>query len=303
MDQQTNILSAPELRFRGQPDRTVPLRPTNSALSKVTIEPPKAWIGVNFRELWDAREVLYYLIWRDIKVRYKQTALGAAWIIVQPLATMVIFSIFFGRVAKMPSDGVAYPIFILTALIPWNLFATGVSRGSDSLLANSPLLKKVYLPRLALPLSRILGGLIDFVLSLVLLAVMLVFYRIRPSVHAFYLPLFLALALAAATGAALWLSAINVRMRDIQQGVPFLVQLWFFATPVAYPVSLIHGKWRILSGVNPMVGVVEGFRWALLGTTPAPALMIVLSCAVAVVLLVSGTLFFRRMEQTFADIA
>lgn len=273
------------------------------AVGRVSIEPPRKWVRVNFREIWETREALYYLIWRDIKVRYKQTALGATWIIVQPLATMVIFSIFFGRVARMPSDGVPYPIFILTALVPWNLFASGISRGSDSLTANSALLKKVYLPRLTFPISRILGGLIDFVLSFALLLIMLAFYHIRLSIHALYLPVFLVLTLAAATGPALWLSAMNVRLRDIQQGVPFLVQLWFFATPVAYPSSMIKGRWQVLSGINPMAGVVEGIRWALLGTRSAHESMIFLSSAVAVILLVSGAFFFRRMEQTFADIA
>ena len=196
-------------------------------LAKVSIEPPKPWLSVNFRELWEARELLYYLTWRDIKVRYKQSALGAAWILLQPLATMVIFSIFFGRVARMPSDGVAYPIFILTALIPWNLFATSVSRGSDSLVGNRQLLQKVYLPRLALPLSRIFGALFDFLISFFLLVVMLAWYHIRPSGHVLYFPLFLAIAVAAATGTTFWLSAMNVRMRDIQQAVPFLVQIWF----------------------------------------------------------------------------
>lgn len=275
--------------------------PTHTLL-KVLIEPPKRWVSINFRELWEAREVLYYLTWRDIKVRYKQTALGAAWIVVQPLATMAVLSFVFGRVARMPSEGIPYPIFILTALIPWNLFATGLSRGSDSLVTNSPLLKRVYLPRLILPLSRILSGLIDFFLSFLVLVVMLAWYHIRPSVHALYLPLFLALAAAAATGMALWLSALNVRMRDVQQAVPFVVQLWFFVSPVAYSSSLVKGRWHAIYGLNPMAGVVEGFRWALLGTRSLPASLVAMSSIASVLLLVSGAFFFRKMEQTFADI-
>jgi homopolymeric O-antigen transport system permease protein len=278
------------------------LRSPTHTLAKVSIDPPKRWVSIDFRELWEAREVLYYLTWRDIKVRYKQTALGAAWILLQPLATMVIYSILFGRVAKMPSEGVPYPIFILTALIPWNLFAAGLTRGADSLTSNSPLLKKVYLPRLVLPLSRILSGLIDFFLSFLLLVVMVAWYHIRPSAHALYLPFFLALAVAASTGATLWLSALNVRMRDIQQAVPFLVQLWFFASPVAYSSSLVKGRWHVIYGLNPMAGVVEGFRWALLGTRSLSASLVAISLAGSILLLVSGALFFRKMEQTFADI-
>jgi len=272
------------------------------ALVKVSIEPAKKWVHINFRELWEARELLYSLISRDIKVRYKQTALGAAWIILQPLATMAVFSVIFGRVAKMPSDGVPYPIFLLTALIPWTLFSSGITRGSDSLISNAALLKKVYLPRLALPISKTFGGLIDFVLSFLVLVIVLAFYQIRPSLHMLYVPLFLLLVLAAATGLALWLSALNVRTRDVQQAVPFLVQLWFFATPVYYPSSLIPAKWRVLSGLNPMAGVLEGFRWALLGTNFPPYAMFALSAGVSVFLLVSGAVLFRKLEQTFADI-
>jgi lipopolysaccharide transport system permease protein len=279
-----------------------PLQVPPHGYPRTSIEPPRAWSGVDFRELWDAREMLYFLIWRDLKVRYKQTALGASWIVVQPLATMLIFSIFFGRVAKMPSDGLPYPIFFLTALVPWNLFSGGLGRGADSLVNNSQLLKKVYLPRISLPLSRILGGFVDFGLSLVLLGVLLAFYRVGLSFRILVLPLFLLLTMATTLGAAFWLSALNVRMRDIQQAVPFITQLWFYASPVAYPSSLIHGKWHRLYGLNPMATVVEGFRWALLGTHADLRSMIIPSCVTAMFLLVSGALFFRKMEQTFADI-
>ena len=275
--------------------------PTHT-FTEVTIEPPKRWVSINFRELWEAREVIYYLTLRDLKVRYKQTALGAAWILVQPLAAVVVYSLLFGRVAKLPSEGLPYPIFILTALIPWNLFATGVTRGADSLVASSPLLKKVYLPRLVLPLARILGGLIDFFLSFFLLIIMIAWYHVRPSGHVLYLPFFLALAVMAATGTAFWLSALNVRMRDVQQAVPFLVQLWFFVSPVAYSSSIVNSKWRLIYGLNPMAGVAEGFRWALLGTRSLPASMVAMSFATSILLLVTGAFFFRKMEQTFADI-
>jgi homopolymeric O-antigen transport system permease protein len=280
----------------------VELGASTHKLAKVSIEPPKRWVSINFRELWEAREVLYYLTWRDIKVRYKQTALGAAWIILQPVATMVVLSFVFGRVAKMPSEGVPYPIFILTALIPWNLFATGVTRGTDSLVTNSPLLKKVYLPRLVLPLSRILSGVIDFFLSFLVLVVVLAWYHIRPSSHALYLPWFLVVTVAAASGIAFWLSALNVRRRDIQQALPFLVQLWFFVSPIAYSSNLVKGRWQVIYGLNPMAGVVEGFRWALLGTRSFPTSLVVMSSTISILLLVSGALFFRKMEQTFADI-
>lgn len=271
-------------------------------LVKVSIEPPKPWLSVNFRELWEAREVLYYLTWRDIKVRYKQSALGAAWILIQPLLTLVIFSIFFGRVARMPSDGAPYPIFMFTALIPWTLFATSVSRGADCLVTNRQLLQKVYLPRLAVPLARIFGALFDFSISLSLLVVMLAWYRVKPSVHLAYLPLFLAIELAAAAGATFWLSAMDVRMRDIERAIPFFVQVWFYATPVAYPSSLVHGRWHKVFGLNPMAGVVEGCRWAMLGTKSSPWSLVAMSSVVAIALLLSGVLFFRKMEQTFADI-
>jgi len=271
-------------------------------LAKMSIEPPKAWVSINFRELWGAREVLYYLTWRDIKVRYKQSVLGAAWILIQPLLTMVIFSILFGRVAKMPSDGVPYPIFMLSALIPWNLFSASLSRGPESLVANRQLLQKVYIPRLLLPLSRILGASFDFLISLSLLVVMLVWYRVSPSVHLLYLPLFLVIEMAGTTGAVLWLAAINVRKRDVERALPFLVQVWFYATPVSYPITIVSNKWRALFGLNPMCGVAEGARWALLGLKSSPWSLVATSSVVAFVLLVSGALFFRKMEQTFADI-
>ncbi len=269
---------------------------------KVVIEPPKRWVSVNVGELWEAREVLYYLTLRDLKVRYKQTALGAAWILIQPLLAVVVYSLLFGRVAKLPSEGLPYPVFILTALIPWNLFATGVGRGAESLVASSPLLKKVYLPRLAIPLARILGGLIDFFLSFSLLIIMVFWYHVHLTWHVLYLPFFLALALMAASGTAFWLSTLNVRMRDVQQAVPFLVQIWFFATPIAYSSSLVNHKWRLLYGLNPMAGVAEGFRWSLLGTKSLPMSLVTTSLVMSILLLVTGALFFRKMEQTFADI-
>lgn len=269
---------------------------------KVSIEPPRRWVFVDFRELWEAREVLYYLTWRDVKVRYKQSVLGAAWILLQPALTVVIFSLLFGRIARLPSDGVPYPVFVLTALIPWNLFATSVTRGPDCLVGNRQLLEKVYLPRLALPLSRIFGAVFDFLISLSLLVVMLAWYHIKPSIHIVYLPLFFIIAVAASTGVVFWLSAMNVRMRDIERAVPFLVQVWFYASPVVYSSTLVSNKWRVILGLNPMAGVVEGCRWALLGIKDSPWSLVATSAGVAVVLLVTGALFFRKMEQTFADI-
>jgi len=264
------------------------------------IEPVSGWT-LQWRELWTYRELLYFLIWRDFKVRYKQTALGAAWAIIQPFFTMIVFSLFFGKLAKVPSDGIPYPIFSYTALLPWTFFANGLSQASNSLVGSANLITKVYFPRLVIPLSSVFSGLIDFSIAFVVLLGMMIFYQLQPTIAIIWVPFFLLLALITALGAGLWFSALNVEYRDIRYAVPFLTQFWLFATPVAYPSSLLTEPWRTLYGLNPMVGVVEGFRWALLGTTPSGS-MLVLSVIAAVLLLGTGLYYFRRVEETFADV-
>ena len=268
----------------------------------VRLEPAKKWPSLNLPELWEARELVYFLIWRDLKVRYKQTVLGASWALIQPLFTMLIFSVFFGRLAKVPSDSIPYPLFSLTALVPWTYFANSLTQGSNSLVSNSSLIKKVYFPRLAIPVSKILSALMDFGLAFILVLLMCFHYGIHPSARVFWLPLFLLLAMVTALGATFWLSSINVRIRDVEQTIPFLVQVWLFATPIAYPSSLLSPRWRVLYGINPMVGVVEGFRWALLGANTAPGPMLAVSCLVAVTALITGAYWFRKLEKTFAEV-
>ncbi|HEX8272969.1 MAG TPA: ABC transporter permease [Longimicrobiaceae bacterium] len=276
---------------------------TTDATTEVTwIRASKGWSAPDLRELWRYRELLYFLVWRDVKVRYKQTALGAAWAILQPAATMVVFSLFFGRLAKVPSDGVPYPVFAFTALVPWTLFANGLALSTQSLVQGQNLLKKVYFPRLAIPLAAVLSGLVDFALAFAVLVAMLAFYGIAPGMEALWIVPLLVLALATSLGAGLWLSALNVRYRDVGYVVPFLVQLWLFATPIAYPSSLLEEPWRTVYGINPMVGVVEGFRWALLGTGSAPGGALAVSSLAAAALLAGGAFYFRRLERTFADV-
>ena len=266
------------------------------------IEPTSGWVSLKLKELWDYRELLYFLTWRDIKVRYKQTVLGAAWAIIQPFFTMVVFSIFFGALAKMPSDGIPYPIFAYAALVPWTFFAGGLSQSSNSLVGSAGLIKKVYFPRLAVPISTVFSGILDFALAFVVLIGMMLWFGIVPTLAVLWLPAFLVLALVTALGVGLWLSAMNVQFRDVRYVVPFLTQFWMFATPVAYPSSLLDEPWRTLFGLNPMAGVVEGFRWALLGANTAPGPMIAVSALASLVILVSGAFYFRRMEKTFADV-
>jgi lipopolysaccharide transport system permease protein len=266
------------------------------------IEPSKGWVSLKLRELWEYRELVYFLIWRDVKVRYKQTVLGAAWAIIQPMFTMLVFSIFFGKLAKIPSDGIPYPIFSYAALVPWNFFAQGLSQSADSLVGSSNLIKKVYFPRLAIPIAAVSGGVVDFCISFCVLILMMFYFGRVPTANILWLPMFLLLALTTSLGVGLWLSALNVQYRDVKYTVPFLVQFWMFSTPIAYPSSLLPEQWRIVYGINPMVGVVEGFRWALLGVKTSPGPMVAVSAAAAAVLLVSGAFFFRRMEKTFADV-
>jgi lipopolysaccharide transport system permease protein len=266
------------------------------------IAPSTGWVSLKLHELWEYRELLYFLIWRDIKVRYKQTVLGVAWAIIQPFFTMVVFSIFFGRLAKIPSDGIPYPIFSYTALVPWTFFAHGLSHASNSLVGSANLIKKIYFPRLAVPISSVSSGIVDFVLAFTVLLGMMFYYGIAPTINLLWTPLLLLLALVTSLGVGLWLSAMNVRFRDVRYVVPFLTQLWLFASPVAYPSSLLPEPWRTLYGLNPMVGVVEGFRWALLGTDTAPGPIIIVSALISLALLVGGAFYFRRLERTFADI-
>jgi lipopolysaccharide transport system permease protein len=268
----------------------------------IHIEPSHGWVSLKLRELWEYRELLYFLTWRDVKVRYKQTALGAAWAIIQPFLTMVVFSLFFGRLANVPSDGIPYPIFSFAALVPWTFFANGLNQSANSLVLSGNLLKKVYFPRLTIPLATVLSGVIDFVLAFIILLGMMVFYGITPTKDVLWLPAFLLLALVTSLGVGLWLAALNVQYRDVRYAVPFLVQLWLFCTPIAYPSSLLSEPWRTVYGLNPMVGVVEGFRWALLGTREAPNAMVLISAIISVVLLISGAYYFRRMEKHFADV-
>lgn len=257
--------------------------------------------GLGLRELWGARELLYFLTWRDVKVRYKQTVLGAGWAILQPLLTMVVFTVFFGRLAKVPSDGLPYPIFSFAALLPWTYFAQSMAQSSNSLVGSSNLLKKIYFPRLVIPLSSVLSGLVDFATAFIVLLAMMVYYDVAVTPAILMVPVFLALASLAALGIGLWLSALNVKYRDVRYTIPFLTQIWLFATPVAYPSSMVDEPWRTLFGLNPMAGVVEGFRWAILGSAP-PGGMIWISVGVSLVLLYTGLRYFRKVERSFADV-
>ncbi len=265
------------------------------------IDPPSGWTSIGFRELWAYRELLYFLTLRDVKVRYKQTALGAAWAVIQPLFMMLVFSLFFGRLAKIPSDGIPYPIFTFCALLPWQLFAHALTESSNSLVANERLITKVYFPRLVVPMSAVLGGLVDFAVAFVILLVMMFYYGIVPTWAIVALPAFILLAIMTALGVGLWLSALNVKYRDVRYTINFVIQFWLFATPVAYPSSLVPERWRALYGLNPMAGVVDGFRWALLGKQP-PGAMLAVSVGVVVAILIGGLYYFRRMEQEFADV-
>jgi lipopolysaccharide transport system permease protein len=283
---------------------------TAHAFAPPATEPPVVrlqasgrWVGLGLSHVWEYRELLYFLVWRDIKVRYKQTVLGAAWAIIQPFFTMLIFSAVFGRLARIPSDNLPYPLFCFAALVPWTFFSSGMLQAANSLVGNTNLLKKVFFPRLVLPTAAIAAMTIDFACALVVLLAMMAYYGVLPSLAVVAVPLFVLLAFATALGAGLWLSALNVKFRDVKYVVPFLLQVWMFATPIAYPSSLLDGPWRSIYALNPMVGVVDGFRWALLGTATAPDRTLAASTAVALVLLISGAYYFRQTERTFADVA
>ncbi len=275
---------------------------TPSSERVTVLRPSSGWRALDLRELWAYRELVYFLVWRDVKVRYKQTLLGASWAVIQPFFTMVVFSLFFGRLAGVPSDDLPYPVFSYAALVPWTFFATGLAMSSNSLVASQELLKKVYFPRLAIPLAPVMGGLVDFSIAFVVLLGMMWFYGIAPGLAILAVVPLVGLALVTALGVGLWLSALNVRYRDVRYAIPFLVQLWLFATPIAYPSSLLPEGWRTLYAINPMVGVVEGFRWALLGADTAPGPMILVSAFASLGILAGGALYFRRLERTFADV-
>lgn len=286
--------------------RSITTQPTQEVL---LLRPTQGWSALNLGDLWRYRELIYFLIWRDIKVRYKQTVLGASWAIIQPFVTMIVFTIFFGGLAKMPSDNIPYPIFSYTGLLPWGLFTKAIGDAGRSMITNRSMITKVYFPRLSIPLASVLSGLVDFGLAFIVLIGMIVVYNYVPEldyqVHItpaiLTLPLFILLALVTSLGVGLWLSALNVQYRDINYIIPFLTQFWLFITPIAYPSSLIPEQWQLLYALNPMAGVVEGFRWALLGVETAPGPMLAVSSTISVILLVSGLFYFRRMERTFAD--
>jgi len=280
------------------------------APEEITIlRPSRGWSALNLGDLWRYRELIFFMIWRDIKVRYKQTALGAAWAIIQPFFTMVVFTLFFGKLAKVPSDNVPYPIFSYAGLLPWGLFTKALSDAGRSMISNRSMITKIYFPRLVIPIASVLAGVVDFAIAIIVLFGMMIYYNylpagnyhVAPTAAVWTLPLFLLLALVTALGVGLWLSALNVIYRDVNYVLPFITQFWLFITPIAYPSSMIPEKWRLLYALNPMTGVVEGFRWALLGTETAPGPMLAVSSAIAVLVLVSGLFYFRRMERTFAD--
>jgi lipopolysaccharide transport system permease protein len=275
---------------------------TKNEPTTIYIKPSTGFTALNLSDLWIYRELVFFMIWRDIKVRYKQTLLGASWAIIQPLMTMLVFNFLFGTVAKVPTDGIPYPIFSFTGLLPWGLFVTALNQASRSLTSNHNMVTKIYFPRLVLPVASVLAGLVDFAIAFVILIIMMFYYKITPTWNALWaLPLFLLLAILAALGVALWLAAINVQYRDVNYALPFLTQFWLFITPVAYSAKVISAKWQLLYSLNPMAGVVSGFRWALLGSGTGPDTALWVSVGISILILISGLFYFRRMERTFAD--
>jgi lipopolysaccharide transport system permease protein len=270
--------------------------------TEIVFGPLRGWAQLNLRELWEYRELLYFLVWRDVKVRYKQTVIGAAWAIIQPLMTMIVFSVIFGAFVGVPSDGVPYPVFAFTALLPWQLFANALSSAGNSLVGSQNLITKVYFPRLLIPISSVLGGLVDFAIAFVVLLGLMLWFGIAPTLAVLTLPFFILLVLATALAIGLWLSALNVQYRDVRYTLPFLTQFLMYAAPIAYPSSVVPEQWRTLYALNPMVGVVEGFRWALLGTAEVPNALVAISAVTVAALLIGGLLYFQRMEATFADV-
>lgn len=275
--------------------------PPASATKLTIVDPSSGWAALRLGELWAYRELLFFLVWRDVKVRYKQTALGVAWAVLQPLLTMFVFSLFFGRLARMASDGLPYPVFNLAGLVPWTFFAFGLNEAATSVVGSRQLITKVYFPRLAIPLATVLAGLVDFAIAFLLLLGVMAWYGIVPGLEALVVIPLVLLAFVTALGVGLWLAALNVQYRDVRYVLPFLTQLWLFATPIVYPSSLVPAAWRPVYGLNPMVGVVDGFRWALLGSAPPGPILAVSTCA-ALALALGGIFYFRRMERAFADI-
>lgn len=279
--------------------------PANPALEKtpeLIIKPLGGWRAIDFRELWTYRELLYFLVWREIKVRYKQTILGAAWAIIQPFFTMVVFSVFFGTLAGVPSDGIPYPIFTYSALLPWQMFENGIRKAATSLVSGRNLLTKVYFPRITVPLAPILASFIDFLLAFVVLIGMMFYYDMRPTQALWTLPLFLILTMVTAIGVSLWTAALNVAYRDVGYLIPFILRVWFFITPITYASSIVPEQYQLLYSLNPMVGVVEGFRWAMLGVGNPPSSMFLGAVVISFLLMITGAMYFRRMERTFADV-
>jgi lipopolysaccharide transport system permease protein len=274
-----------------------------SLVPVLRITPPTRWWVVPFAELWDFRELIYFFVWRDVKIRYKQTAIGAAWAVLQPFLMMLIFSLFFGRLGNLGSDGLPYPIFYYSALLPWMYFAAALQNSTNTIVENQRLITKVYFPRLALPLSSVLSGLVDFGVSFLMFVVLMFYYRIQPTEALLWFPAFLLLAILLALGVGLWLSAMNAIYRDVRYVLPFLVQFWLFASPVVYPSSRVPERWRWLYGLNPMAGVIEGFRWSLTGRGSPPVHLLFISFATVVVILFSGVGYFQKMETTMADVA
>ena len=282
---------------------SLPTMLPENAIPTTVVRPTRGFTGVDLKELWRYRQLVYFLIWRDVKVRYKQTLLGAAWAILKPFLSMVIFSIIFGNLAGIPTDDVPPPLFYFAGLLPWVFFQDGISQASNSLVTGRNLITKVYFPRLAIPLSSVIAGLVDFGLAFLVLLGMMVYYQYTPTSAIWTLPLFLLLAFITALGGGLWLAALNVAYRDIGYVTPFLVQAWLYASPVVYSATLVKGDvWQILYGLNPMAGVVQGFRWAMLGVGQPPSSFFAASIVIALLLLLSGILYFRRMERTFADV-
>jgi lipopolysaccharide transport system permease protein len=278
-----------------------PLPVPASAPIVTRIEPPHGWLELRLHELWEYRELLYFFVWRDLKVRYKQTVIGVLWVVLQPLMTMGVFTIFFGRLAKLPSQGLPYPVFYFAALVPWGYFATALATCTSIVVDNQNVITKVYFPRLILPLAAVSSGLVDFAIGLVVMIVLTLTFGIHPAATVLLLPAFSLLALLTALGVGLWTSALNALYRDVRAIIPFFIQFWMLASPVAYPSSLVPARWRWLYGLNPMAGVIDGFRWAVTGHGPPPGAQLLASAAMVAVVLIGGLLFFQRMEGTIAD--
>jgi homopolymeric O-antigen transport system permease protein len=301
LDVDAQVTDKMETVYKDLPDHTGESRGDSQAIPWFEIRPTTGWCSLDLRELWAYRELLYFLAWRDIKVRYKQTAIGVVWAVLQPLAMMAVFTIFFGKLGNLPSDGIPYPLFALAALLPWQLFSRTITECTNSLIADQRLITRVYFPRIIIPLATTLSAIVDFAISAGLLVALMLFYGIFPDIEVVWLPAFILLMLIAALGVGFWLSALNVEYRDVRYALPFVNQFWLFLTPVVYSSSLVPGRWQVVYGLNPMVGVVEGFRWALFGVGKGPSPMLAVSILIALFLFVSGIIWFQRREESFVD--